>query len=83
MQTLAEGMPGFMGFKTLKAKDGERVSVIEFEFQEALRAWREHSKYREAQKHGRRSFYAEFQIQVCWSIMRQYGFRLATSGRNG
>jgi heme-degrading monooxygenase HmoA len=32
MQTLAEGMPGFMSFKTLKAKDGERVSVVESEF---------------------------------------------------
>lgn len=82
MQTLAEGMPGFMSFKTLKAKDGERVSVIEFEFQEALRAWREHPKHREAQELGLRSFYAEFRIQVC-SIMRQYGFRLATSGRSG
>jgi heme-degrading monooxygenase HmoA len=30
MRTLAESMPGFISFKTFKAEDEERVSVIEF-----------------------------------------------------
>jgi heme-degrading monooxygenase HmoA len=74
MRALAEGMPGFVSFKTFRAEDGERVSVIEFESEEALRAWLEHPEQRKAQELGRAAFYAEFQIQVC-SVIRQYGFK--------
>lgn len=72
MRTLAEGMPGFISFKTFSAEDGERVSVIEFESEECLRAWRDHPEHQKAQELGRTEFYTEFQIQVC-SIIRQYG----------
>jgi heme-degrading monooxygenase HmoA len=74
MHALAESMPGFVSFKTFRAEDGERVSVIEFASEEALRAWREHPEHRKAQELGRAAFYAEFQIQVC-SVIRQYGFK--------
>lgn len=72
MQSLAEAMPGFISFKTFSAEDGERVSIIEFESEEALSAWREHPEHRQAQALGRDSFYSEFQVQVC-EIVRQYG----------
>ena len=49
MRALAEGMPGFVSFKTFRADDGERVSIIEFESEEALHAWREHPEHRKAQ----------------------------------
>jgi heme-degrading monooxygenase HmoA len=75
IRMLAECMPGFISFKTFGAEDGERVSIIEFESEEALRAWREHPEHRKAQELGRTVFYADFQIQVC-SIIRQYGSRL-------
>ena len=68
------GHAGFVSFKTFRAEDGERVSVIEFESEEALRAWREHPEHRKAQELGRAAFYAEFRIQVC-SVIRQYGFK--------
>ena len=72
MRKLAEAMPGFVSFKTFKADAGERVSVIEFESEGALSAWRRHPEHRKAQELGRRAFYTEYQIQVC-SIIRQYG----------
>lgn len=74
MHALAESMPGFVSFKPFRAEDGERVSVIEFASEEALRAWREHPEHRKAQELGRAAFYAEFQIQVC-SVIRQYRFK--------
>jgi heme-degrading monooxygenase HmoA len=74
MRALAEGMPAFVSFKTFRAEDGERVSVIEFESKEALRAWGEHPEHRKAQELGRAAFYAELQIQVC-SVIRHYGFK--------
>ncbi len=70
MRSLAAAMPGFVSFKTFSAEDGERVSIIEFESEEALRAWREHPEHRKAQTLGRNSFYTEYRIQVC-SILRQ------------
>lgn len=72
MRLLAECMPGFVSFKTFTAEDGERVSIIEFESEETLRAWHEHPEHREAQALGRDRFYSEYQIQVC-SVARHYG----------
>lgn len=76
MRALAESMPGFLNFKTFQAEDGERVSLVEFESEETLRAWREHPEHRQAQQLGRTKFYAQFQIQVC-SVIRQYGMKPA------
>lgn len=74
MLELASAMPGFVSFKSFRAEDGERISVIEFESEEHVRAWREHPEHREAQRRGRERFYAEYRIQVCEPI-RDYGFR--------
>lgn len=79
MRALAEDMPGFVSFKTFQAEDGERVSVIEFESGEALRAWREHPEHRRAQELGRTRFYSAYQIQVC-SVLRQYGSERVYTG---
>ena len=65
MLELAQSMPGFVSFKAFSASDGERVSIIEFESEEALAAWREHPEHRQAQRRGREVFYQEYQLQVC------------------
>jgi heme-degrading monooxygenase HmoA len=74
MEALARTMPGFLSFKTFYARDGERVSIVEFENAEAHEAWRNHPEHKEAQRLGREKFYSEFRIQVCESP-RTYGFR--------
>jgi len=71
---LAQTMPGFVSLKTFHADDGERVSIVEFESEETMRAWREHPEHRKAQALGRELFYSEYQIQVC-PVVRQYGFK--------
>jgi heme-degrading monooxygenase HmoA len=70
---LAQTMPGFVSLKTFQAEDGERVSIVEFESAETMRAWREHPEHLKAQAMGRELFYSEYQIQVC-PVIRQYGF---------
>jgi heme-degrading monooxygenase HmoA len=65
---LAVKMPGFVSIKTFAADDDERVSLVEFESESALQAWREHPEHREAQALGRTRFYAEYHIQVCAPI---------------
>jgi heme-degrading monooxygenase HmoA len=74
MLELASAMPGFVSFKTFRADDGERISVIEFESDAHARAWREHPEHRAAQQRGREGFYEEYRLQVCEPI-RDYGFR--------
>jgi len=65
MLELAERIPGFRSFRAYASDDGERLSLIEFETAEALRAWREHPEHREAQRRGRERYYSEYHLQVC------------------
>lgn len=65
MIALARSMPGFEEFKTFRADDGERVSIIAFESLETHTAWRDHPEHREAQALGRAKFYDEYSILVC------------------
>jgi heme-degrading monooxygenase HmoA len=64
MLILAKGMPGFISYKSFRADDGERCSIVEFESLEHLRAWREHPDHRKAQALGRERFYAEYSLHV-------------------
>jgi heme-degrading monooxygenase HmoA len=57
-------MPGFISYKLYTSEDGERVSIIEFESAEHLRAWREHPQHRRAQQMGRERFYEEYTLHV-------------------
>ncbi|HEY9785178.1 MAG TPA: antibiotic biosynthesis monooxygenase [Candidatus Obscuribacterales bacterium] len=74
MSELVSGMPGFISFKTFAAPDGERVSIMEFETEEAVEAWRKHSEHLVAQQRGRQEFYSEYQVQVCPNV-HAYGFK--------
>ncbi len=74
MLALAQAMPGFVSFKQFAAQDGERLSVIEFDTEEHLAAWREHPEHLRAQARGKEKFYAEYRLTVARTI-RDYGFR--------
>ena len=65
MEELVSKLPGFLGIKTFRAEDGERVSLFAFETLEGLEAWRDHPEHRVAQRRGRDEFYAEYTLQVC------------------
>jgi heme-degrading monooxygenase HmoA len=64
MEKLATAMPGFVSYKVFKAEDGERCSIIEFETEEELRAWRTQAEHAQAQKAGRERFYSEYSLQI-------------------
>lgn len=65
MSRLAASMPGYISHKGFVAPDGERVTIVEFESEEAQRAWRLDPDHVAAQKMGRRDFYAEYRLQIC------------------
>lgn len=74
MSELAKTMPGYISHKGFFADDGERVTVVEFESEEGMRAWRMHPEHRAAQKKGRDSFYAEYSVQIC-QVTREAKFK--------
>src|SRR5215470_3221462 len=73
MSELARKMPGYVSHKGFVAEDGERVTIVEFESEEAQRAWSMHAEHAEAKKKGRSTFYEEYRIQVC-TVQRESSF---------
>ena len=65
MIALAATMPGYISHKGFFADDGERCTIVEFESEEAQRAWRMHPEHRDAQRKAREIYYATYSVQVC------------------
>ncbi len=72
MFEIVSAMPGFLGAQDYASPDGDKVSVIRFASQEALRAWREEPSHVLAQARGKAEFYASYEIEVC-EVVRAYG----------
>ncbi|UCE30766.1 MAG: antibiotic biosynthesis monooxygenase [Burkholderiales bacterium] len=73
MAAIAETMPGYVSRKSFVAEDGERVTIVEFESEEAQRAWATHPEHLQAKKKARSDFYSEYRLQVC-SVNRETRF---------
>lgn len=65
MAELASSMPVYISHKGFFAEDGERCTIVEFESEEAQRAWRMHPEHREAQRNGRDIYYETYSLQIC------------------
>jgi heme-degrading monooxygenase HmoA len=74
MSALAQTMPGYISHKGFSAPDGERVTIVEFESEEAQRAWAVHPEHLDAKKKGRSDFYLEYRVQTC-NVVRDTGFK--------
>src|SRR5712691_2822153 len=79
MGNLAKRMPGYVSHKGFVAQDGEQVTIVEFESEEAQRAWSVHPEHDDAQKKGRRDFYLEYTVQVC-SVQREARYPCTEQG---
>ena len=73
MSELAKTMPGYIAHKVFTAEDGERVTIAEFETEEAMRNWARHPEHVAAQQQGRDKFYSEYRVQVC-SVQRDSAY---------
>jgi len=76
MLALAREMPGFVEFKSFKSEDGERVSLVYWQDQETMAAWRSHPRHRIAQASGRAKWYSEYRIEVA-EVVRENRFEAA------
>ena len=79
MVELAASMPGYISHKGFFAEDGERCTIVEFELEEAQRAWRMHPEHRDAQRMGRDAYYAAYSLQIC-ELKRESKFDRAARG---
>ena len=77
MSELAKAMPGYISHKGFAAEDGERLTLVEFDSEESLRAWAVHSEHVEAKKLGRQRFFTEYRVQIC-NIIRDSNSRPRT-----
>jgi heme-degrading monooxygenase HmoA len=78
MEKLARTMPGYISHKGFFADDGERVTIVEFEHEEGLRAWRTNPEHIAAQKLARQKYYTEYSVQVC-TLDRESKFKAKES----
>lgn len=62
---LAAAMPGYLAHKAFTAADGERVTLVEYESEDAMKAWSRHPDHLEAKKAGRLSFFDSYRVQIC------------------
>lgn len=69
MSELVRGIPGYVSHKGFVADDGERVTIVEFESEEALRQWRVHPEHAKAKRRGIDSFFSDYKFQIC-SVIR-------------
>jgi len=70
MSELVRAFPGYISHKGFTAEDGERVTIVEFETEEALREWRIHPEHGKAKKRGIESFFSDYKFQIC-SVIRE------------
>jgi heme-degrading monooxygenase HmoA len=73
MEDLARTMPGFVDVKAFKSDDGERLTVVWWEDEETLKAWRENVRHRVAQRRGREQWYQYYKLEVA-EVVRQNSF---------
>ena len=73
MLAAAKSMPGFVDVKAFTADDGERLTLVWWQDEETLRAWRLHARHQVAQKTGRERWYEYYNLEVA-EIIRSKQF---------
>src|SRR4249919_4037689 len=80
MVELAATIPGYISHKGFVAEDGERVTIVEFESEEALRAWQIDREHGKAKRRGIESFFSEYKFQIC-SVIRGRSWSVKKKGK--
>jgi len=71
MESLARSMPGFVDVKAYKSEDGERLTVVWWEDEDTLRAWRTNARHLVAQQAGRERWYEYYDMDVAQIVRRK------------
>lgn len=77
MMAHAQTFAGFVGVKSFKADDGERLTVVWWQDEATLRAWATDARHRVAQQTGRDRWYRYYKMDVA-QIVRVSNFERAS-----
>ena len=73
MEHLAAEQPGFLGFRSYAAADGETVAISEWTDEAAALGWRRVAEHRSAQQRGRSDYYESYTLFAC-DVTRTHRF---------
>ncbi len=79
MLATAKSMPGFVDVKAFKADDGERLTLVWWQDEDTLRAWRTHARHLVAQQAGRERWYECYSLDVA-EVIRSKQFTRGATG---
>ena len=65
LSKLVLGISGYISHKSYSAEDGERVTIVEFESEDALQTWATQPDHVGAKKLGRSTLFTDYRVQVC------------------
>lgn len=71
MVELAREQPGFLGVESARNADGHGITVSYWSSLDAIAAWKRHAEHLDAQREGRRQWYAEFRVRIA-KVERDY-----------
>lgn len=74
MVALAAQQPGFLGVESARGADGLGLTVSYWRDEAAIVAWKAHVDHQQAQRAGRETWYANYQVRVA-RVERAYGNR--------
>ena len=73
MNELVRTIPGYVSHKGFVAADGEQVTIVKFESEQALDQWRIHTEHRSAKRRAIETLFSEYKFQIC-SVLRERGW---------
>ena len=74
MAQLASEQPGYLGVDSVRGADGVGITVSYWSSEEAIAAWRRNAEHTIVREHGRKNWYAQYELRVA-KVERAYGFK--------
>jgi len=74
MAQLASEQPGYLGVDSVRAENGVGITVSYWSSEAAIAAWRRNAEHTITREHGRKNWYAEYELRVA-KVERAYAFK--------
>jgi heme-degrading monooxygenase HmoA len=68
MEALARTQKGFIAYRSYAARDGETLSMSEWETEADARAWQRHAEHAVVQARGRSDYYESYTVYSCADV---------------
>ena len=72
MAELGARQDGFLGLESARGADGTGITVSYWRDETAIRAWKQDTDHQTAQREGRQTWYADYQVRIA-KVERAYG----------